>query len=140
MVFSAWTLRKKCLIIVGMKLYESAEDYLETILILTQRNGVVHAVDVARELQFTKASVSVAMHKLEDTGYIAIKKNGEIILTEEGYKIASSVYERHVILTEMLVSIGVSEEQAEIDACKVEHDISKETFEAIKAIYLKNRK
>lgn len=123
-----------------MKLYESAEDYLETILILTQRNGVVHAVDIARELQFTKASVSVAMHKLEDTGYIAIKKNGEIILTEEGYKIASSVYERHVILTEMLVSIGVSEEQAEIDACKVEHDISKETFEAIKAIYLKNRK
>ena len=123
-----------------MKLYESAEDYLETILILTQRNVVVHAVDIARELQFTKASVSVAMHKLEDTGYIAIKKNGEIILTEEGYKIASSVYERHVILTEMLVSIGVSEEQAEIDACKVEHDISKETFEAIKAIYLKNRK
>ena len=122
-----------------MKLYESAEDYLETILILTQRNGVVHAVDIARELGFTKASVSVAMHKLEDSGYIAIKTNGEIILTEDGYKIATSVYERHVILTDMLVSIGVSKEQAEIDACKVEHDISKETFEAIKAIYLKRK-
>ena len=122
-----------------MKLYESAEDYLEAILILAQRNGVVHAVDVARELGFTKASVSVAMHKLENSGYIAIKTNGEIILTEEGYKIASSIYERHIILTDMLVSIGVSKEQAEIDACKVEHDISKETFEAIKSIYLKRK-
>ena len=122
-----------------MKLYESAEDYLETILILTQRNVVVHAVDVARELGFTKASVSVAMHKLENSGYIAIKVNGEIILTEDGYRIATSVYERHVILTDMLVSIGVSKEQAEIDACKIEHDISKETFDAIKEIYLKRK-
>ena len=122
-----------------MKLYESAEDYLETILILTQRNGVVHAVDVARELGFTKASVSVAMHKLENSGYIAIKVNGEIFLTEDGYRIATSVYERHVILTDILVSIGVSKEQAEIDACKIEHDISKETFDAIKEIYLKRK-
>ena len=123
-----------------MKLYESAEDYLETILMLTERNGVVHAVDIAREMKFTKASVSVAMHKLEDSGYIAIKSNGEIILTEEGYKIASSVYERHLILTEVLVDIGVSKEQAEIDACKVEHDISKETFDAIKRVHSKARK
>lgn len=120
-----------------MKLYESAEDYLETILILTERNGKVHAVDIAREMDFTKASVSIAMHKLEDNGYIAIKKNGEIILTEEGYKIATSVYERHLILKEVLISIGVSEEQAEIDACKVEHDISKETFDAIKKVHQK---
>lgn len=120
-----------------MKLYESAEDYLETILILTERNGKVHAVDIAREMDFTKASVSIAMHKLEDNGYIAIKKNGEIILTEEGYKIASNVYERHIILKEVLISIGVNEKQAEIDACKVEHDISKETFDAIKRVHQK---
>ena len=120
-----------------MKLYESAEDYLEMILILTQRNGKVHAVDIAREMNFTKPSVSIAMHKLEDNGYIAIKKNGEIILTEEGYKIATSVYERHIVLKEMLIFIGVDEKQAEIDACKVEHDISKETFEAIKSVYQK---
>jgi len=120
-----------------MKLYESAEDYLETILVLTERNNKVHAVEVARELGFTKASVSVAMHKLEDSGLIAIKKNGEIVLTEEGYKIATSVYERHVILTQVLIHLGVSSEQAEIDACKIEHDISKETFEAIKEFYNK---
>ncbi|MCR4911501.1 MAG: metal-dependent transcriptional regulator [Bacilli bacterium] len=120
-----------------MKLYESSEDYLETILILTQRNGTVHAVDIAREMEFTKPSVSIAMHKLEDNGYIAIKKNGEIILTEEGYQIASAVYERHLVLTEALIAIGVSEEQAMIDACKVEHDISKETFDAIKKVLKK---
>jgi Mn-dependent DtxR family transcriptional regulator len=115
-----------------MKLYESSEDYLETILILTERNGKVHAVEIAREMNFTKASVSVAMHKLEDNGYIVIKRNGEILLTEEGYKIASAIYERHVVLSEALMKIGVSREQALIDACKVEHDISKESFEAIK--------
>ena len=115
-----------------MKLYESSEDYLETILILAQKNVPVHAVDIAREMGFTKPSVSIAMHKLEDNGYIVIKKNGEIILTEEGYHIATRIYERHVVLSEALIAIGVSEKQAVIDACKVEHDISEETFEAIK--------
>ena len=115
-----------------MKLYESAEDYLERILVLTQKNGSVRAIDIAKDMGFTKASVSVAMHKLLDNGYIVIKSDGGIILTEEGYNIASKVYERHCVLTDMLIAIGVSEEQAKIDACKVEHDISEETFDAIK--------
>ena len=120
-----------------MKLYESAEDYLESILVLTQKNGTVHAIDVAKDLGFTKASVSVAIHKLESAGYIAIKNNGELVLTEEGYKIASNVYERHVVLTEFFMSLGVNEDQALIDACKVEHDISEETFAAIKKVMKK---
>ena len=115
-----------------MKLYESAEDYLETILVLTERNGTVRSIDVAKDMNFSKPSVSVAMHKLEDSGYIVIKKDGTIILTEEGYQIASSVYERHVILSEVLMNLGVSKEQAIEDACKIEHDLSKESFEAIK--------
>lgn len=115
-----------------MKLYESAEDYLETILVLTERNGSVRAIDISKDMNFTKASVSVAMHKLEDNGYIVISKGGNIILTEQGYNIAKSVYERHVILTDAFIKLGVSPEQARIDACKIEHDLSKETFEAIK--------
>lgn len=115
-----------------MKLYESSEDYLESILVITQKNGVVHSIDVARDLGFTKASVSVAMHKLENAGYIAIRNNGEIVLTEEGYNIASRIYERHCVLTELFMSLGVDEKQSKIDACKVEHDISEETFQAIK--------
>ena len=115
-----------------MKLYESAEDYLESILVLTQKNGTVRSIDVAKDLEFTKASVSVAIHKLEKAGYIAIKTNGELVLTEEGYAIASKVYERHCVLSEFFISIGVDEDQAKIDACKVEHDISEETFNAIK--------
>ena len=123
--------------LLHMKLYESSEDYLERILILNQQNGSVHAVDIARDMSFTKASVSVAMHKLEDNGYIVIKENGEIVLTEQGLKIAEAVYERHVVLSKALMLIGVSEEQAMIDACKVEHDISEETFEAIKKVLKK---
>ena len=115
-----------------MKLYESSEDYLERILMLSEKNGVVHSVDIARDMNFAKASVSIAMHKLEDNGYIKFKSNGEIVLTDLGMEVAKSVYERHVILTNLFTSIGVSEEQAKIDACKVEHDISQETFDAIK--------
>ena len=115
-----------------MKLYESAEDYLERILILSNQLDVVRAIDIARDMSFSKPSVSVAMHKLEDNGYIKIKSDGAIVLTEKGLKIAQAVYERHLVLSKALMAIGVSEEQAKIDACKVEHDISEETFEAIK--------
>ena len=115
-----------------MKLYESAEDYLERILILSNQLGTVHAIDIARDMSFSKPSVSVAMHKLEDNGYIKIADDGAITLTEKGLKVAQDVYERHLVLTKALMAIGVSEEQAKIDACKVEHDISKETFDAIK--------
>ena len=115
-----------------MKLYESAEDYLERILILSNQLETVRAIDIARDISFSKPSVSVAMHKLEDNGYIVIKDDGAIILTENGRKVAEAVYERHLILTKALVLLGVSEEQAMIDACKIEHDISEETFSAIK--------
>lgn len=115
-----------------MKLYESAEDYLERILILSNQLDSVHAIDIARDMSFSKPSVSVAMHKLEDNGYLKIKSDGSIVLTEKGRKVAEAVYERHLVLTKALVSLGVPEEQAKIDACKVEHDISEVTFEAIK--------
>ena len=115
-----------------MKLYESAEDYLERILILSNQLETVRAIDIARDMSFSKPSVSVAMHKLEDNGYIKINSDGALILTEKGRAVAESVYERHLVLTKALVSLGVPEEQAKIDACKVEHDISEVTFEAIK--------
>ena len=115
-----------------MELYESAEDYLESILIIGQQKGSVRAIDVAKDLGFSKASVSVAMHKLEDNGYIIIHSNGEIELTKEGSGIAASVYERHVVLTDLFIKLGVDQNQARRDACKIEHDLSKETFAAIK--------
>ena len=115
-----------------MKIYESAEDYLERILIIQDRKGEVHAIDIARELGFSKPSVSIAMKKLKEANLIEIDENDHIKLTKEGHIIADKVYERHNVLTRLLMSIGVSPEQAEIDACKVEHDLSDETFEAIK--------
>ena len=115
-----------------MNIYESAEDYLERILILQERNKEVRSIDIAHDMGFSKPSISVAMKKLKETGLINIDKNGFITLTKEGHVIADKVYERHCVLTKVLTSIGVSEEQAEKDACKVEHVISEETFEAIK--------
>lgn len=115
-----------------MKLYESAEDYLETILILSKQDSCVHAINIAHHLNFSKASVSVAIHKLEDNDLVTIEQDGCIKLTSKGRKIAESVYERHIIISEALMKIGVSKEQALEDACKIEHDISIETFDAIK--------
>ena len=116
-----------------MNIYESAEDYLERILILQERNKEVRSIDIAHDMGFSKPSISVEMKKLKEAGLIDIDKNGFITLTKEGHVIADKVYERHCVLTKVLTSIGVSEEQAEKDACKVEHVISEETFEAIKA-------
>ena len=115
-----------------MNIYESAEDYLERILILQKRNKEVRSIDIAHDMGFSKPSISVAMKKLKEAGLIVIDDNGFITLTKEGHVIADKVYERHCVLTKVLTSIGVSEEQAEKDACKVEHVISEETFEAIK--------
>ena len=115
-----------------MKLYESAEDYLETILILAQQLEHVHAVDIARHLNFTKASVSIAMHKLKDNGYITIASDGSISLKTKGKKIATAVYDRHLIISKLLIDLGVPKDIALDDACKIEHDISEETFEALK--------
>ena len=115
-----------------MKLFESGEDYLERILVLQERNGQVRSIDIAMDMGFSKPSVSIAMKKLKENGYITIDKNGFINLTDEGYKVASRVYERHQVLTDLFISLGVDEETAKKDACKIEHDISEESFQAIK--------
>ena len=115
-----------------MKILESAENYLETILILQNRNGSVRSIDIASELEFTKPSVSIAMKNLRENGFIEMDKNGFITLLDAGRTIAEAVYERHTILTTVLKSIGVPAEIAREDACRMEHIISEETFEAIK--------
>ena len=115
-----------------MKRLESQEDYLEKILQISKEKETVHAIDIARGLSFSKPSVSVAMNKLKEQGYIEINDKGEITLTPSGLLIAEKTLEKHNILTEMLVSLGVDRETAMEDACKMEHDISDKTWEAIK--------
>ena len=115
-----------------MNIYESAEDYLEAILMIQDRKGVVHSIDIAEELNFSKASVSIAMKKFRENGYISMEKNGEITLLKPGREIAERIYERHRILTSLFTKLGVSEDIAAKDACKVEHDLSPETFDALK--------
>ena len=114
---------------------ESVEDYLETILILQRKNGQVRSIDIANEMNFTKASVSIAMKNLREKGYITVADNGYITLTQSGSQRAESVLERHTILSDWLVSIGVPTDIAMEDACRVEHDLSEESFEAIKNAY-----
>lgn len=115
-----------------MKIHESAENYLETILILHRRNGSVRSIDIVNELDFSKPSVSVAMKNLRENGYILVDANGLISLTESGRKIAEMIYERHTLFTDWLISLGVSPKTAAEDACRMEHVISPETFDAIK--------
>ncbi len=115
-----------------MKLQESGEMYLENILILSREKPNVRSIDVAGRMGLSKPSVSRAVNLLRSNGYITVDANGSIVLTGPGREIASSIYERHTILTEALVSLGVNEETASVDACKIEHYISPETFEAIK--------
>lgn len=113
---------------------ESLEDYLETILLLQKRIGQVRSIDIANEMNFTKPSVSIAMKNLREKEYITMADNGYISLTESGRQRAENVLERHTILADLLISIGVSKETALADACKIEHDLSEESFEAIKKI------
>ena len=115
-----------------MKRLESQEDYLEKILQISQKKETVHAIDIAREMSFSKPSVSVAMNKLKEQGYIEINEKGEITLTKSGLAIAEKTLEKHIILTKMLLYLGVDEKTAMEDACKMEHDISDKTWEAIK--------
>ena len=109
-------------------LNESAENYLETILILSQKLPVVRSVDIANELGFKKSSVSVAMKKLRENGYIEMKHDGSLILLPPGREIATRIYERHKVLTDYFEFLGVDKEVAQKDACKIEHDLSEETF------------
>ena len=114
-----------------MQIRESAEDYLEAILVLSKQGGGVRSVDIASMLGVSKPSVSHAM-KLREDGYIAMDRYGTVTLLEKGEKIAVRIFERHQVLTKMLEGLGVSEEVAKADACKLEHDVSDESFEKIK--------
>ena len=115
-----------------MKIQESAENYLETILVLSRKNGEVRSIDIVNELNFTKPSVSVAMKNLRANGSITVDSDGFIKLTDEGRRIAETIYERHMLISDWLIALGVSERTARDDACRMEHVISTESFEAMK--------
>ena len=117
---------------------ESIEDYLETILILNRQLANVRSIDIANELNYSKPSVSVAMKNLRQKGYITVSEDGFIRLTEEGCALAETVYERHSVLSQWLIRLGVNPKTAIADACKMEHDLSAESFEAIKGYLLRN--
>ena len=116
-----------------MEIHESAEDYLETILMLTERIGNVRSVDISNEMGFKKSSVSVAMKNLRTTGHIVVDENGYIKVTPLGKEVADMIYERHKFFSSWLISLGVNKETALDDACRIEHVISEESFTAIKA-------
>lgn len=120
-----------------MSLLESGENYLEAILRLSKKQLEIHAIDIVNALGFSKPSVSIALKKLKDDNYITIDQNSHISLTPKGLEIANKIYERHVIITNLLIKLGVSNNIAEADACKIEHHISNETFDAIKNLYSK---
>lgn len=122
-----------------MNIYESAEDYLERILMLRQKNGTVRSVDIARDLDYSKPSVSVAMKRLRENGYLQMEPDGSITLLPPGEEIAQRIYSRHQLLTEFLMQLGVSAENAAADACKIEHDLSEESFARIQERTLQNR-
>ena len=123
-----------------MKIHESAEDYLESILTLRNKLGSVRSIDVVNNLGVSKPSVSVAMKKLRENGYIITDSDGYISLTQQGQEIAERIYERHQILTSMLISLGVDPEIADADACKIEHHLSPQTFDCLKAHIQKYQK
>ncbi len=115
---------------------ESVEDYLETILILTERMQTVRSIDIATEMNFSKPSVSVAMKNLREKDYITVSPKGYICLTDSGKELASAIYERHKVLSDWLIRLGIDPVTAVTDACKMEHDLSPESFEAIKSCIL----
>ncbi len=115
-----------------MQIHESAENYLETILILSKTSPAVRSIDIVNELGYSKPSVSIAMKKLRENGYISMDAAGYITLNESGYEIASRMYERHTVLTDFFKALGVDPDVAVEDACRVEHVISKETFDRLK--------
>ena len=115
-----------------MSLLESGENYLEAILMLSESQDSVHAIDIVSKLNLSKPSVSIALKKLKEDGYITIDHNNHIHLTDSGLEIANKIYDRHKLLTSILIKLGVSEDIAEDDACKLEHDLSDESWNAIK--------
>ncbi len=117
---------------------ESIEDYLETILVLSKKHPVVRSIDIANEMHYSKPSVSVAMKNLRNRNYITVSEEGFIQLTEEGNELANMIYERHSLISRWLIKMGVDPETAAADACKIEHDISAESFAAIKRFILEH--
>ena len=115
-----------------MEIRKSAEDYLEMMLMLQEKHGYIRSIDIAEELGFKKPSVSYATKRLRENGYITMNQDNIISLTETGMKIASHMYERHRLLTQFLVALGVDPETARMDACKIEHDLSEKSFKAIR--------
>ena len=115
-----------------MKIQESAENYLETILVLRREKGAVRSIDVVQRMNFSKPSVSRAMSLLRQNGYVTMDKEGFLELTDRGLEIAERIYERHRLVTEWLIRLGVTPEVAEADACRIEHDISEETFDKLR--------
>lgn len=115
-----------------MVIHKSAEDYLETILMLSKKLPVVRSIDIANEMGYKKSSVSIAMKNLREAEHIRVTKEGYIYLTDSGKEIAEMIYERHQILSSWLIKLGVDKKVAEEDACRIEHDISKESFNVIK--------
>jgi len=115
-----------------MIIKESAENYLEAILMIKKKKGYARSIDIANELNFTKPSVSVAMKNFREEGYITIDSDGGICLTDKGLEVAERIYERHQIIAKALMALGVDEDTAYEDSCKIEHDISQQTFEKIK--------
>ena len=122
-----------------MVIKESAENYLESMLMIKKQKGFARSIDVANDLGFSKPSVSVAMKNFREEGYIVIDDEGHISLTEKGLKIAEGVYERHQVIASALIAIGVDEKIAYEDSCKIEHDISEQTFKKLKE-YMKKKK
>ena len=120
-----------------MEIHEAAEMYLETILILRNRNGEVRSIDIAREMGYSKPTISIKMKQFREEGLITVDDEGYIELTEKGRDVAEMIYERHQILTKFLISLGVEEDIAADDACLIEHDLHPETFERIKEYYHK---
>lgn len=118
-----------------MEIHESAEMYLETILVLKNRCGAVRSIDIANEMGFSRPTISIAVRNLKETEHLTVDENGLIELTAKGYDIASKIYERHILLSEILVKIGVDKKHADKDACKIEHDLSSVTFDCIKRYY-----
>ena len=116
-----------------MEIHKSAEDYLETILKLQREKGQVRSIDIVADMHFSKPSVSVAMKKLRESGHVIMDDNGLLTLTEEGEAIAQRIYERHQLLSRVLMALGVDAETAAEEACKIEHDLSDVTFEKLKA-------
>lgn len=121
-----------------MKIQESAEDYLENILILSESKEKVRSIDIVKKMNLSKPSVSVAMKKLRENGYINMDSDGYIELGDKGREIAEKIYERHVFISQWLEELGVQKEVAMADACRIEHVLSDETFEAIKSRYGKS--